>query len=430
MTDDKTPPEGDHAATPPSNRPTNRPTTIDLKASEFKADTAPASDVPPASEATADGTPHAEATTERDTTTGEGHAGSRRTGPGLATFAIAAAASVLFFVVGFAAAQWFGDRLFAPRQTATPVQAAAPVQPAIDPQFQARLSKLEAAMAAAPQSDPQLLARITAAEAAVKSATELAAQRERRSDEIAKTANDAREQAAKAAAAAEAAQKSNPDVAQSRGEVEELAGRVAALEQKAQALEQSAQSNESELQRRANTPTDDSAGRRAIVSRALRNSVESGAPFTAELAAAKAMFANAPAINTLQPFASSGVPTAPALARELSAQMPAIWKALGKTQTNEGSFLQRLQANAERIVRVRPAGESTGDDPNNVAARIETRAQSGDIQGALDELSKLPPDAQAPAQSWVAKAKARQAAIAAAREIDQTALNALTKSGS
>jgi len=48
----------------------------------------------------------------------------------------------------------------------------------------------------------------------------------------------------------------------------------------------------------------------------------------------------------------------------------------------------------------------------------------------LAELSKLPPDARAPAQAWIKKAEARTAAIAAAQSLAQTALAALAKPGS
>jgi hypothetical protein len=110
--------------------------------------------------------------------------------------------------------------------------------------------------------------------------------------------------------------------------------------------------------------------------------------------------------------------------------MPAIWKAARTSEPAEGSFLERLQANAEKIVRVRPAGEASGDDAPSVKARLETRAGNADIRGALTELSKLPPDARAPAQAWIKKAEARNAALAAAQSLAQSALAALAKSGS
>ena len=75
-------------------------------------------------------------------------------------------------------------------------------------------------------------------------------------------------------------------------------------------------------------------------------------------------------------------------------------------------------------------GEAVGDDLASVNARIETRAGNADIRGALVELSKLPADARAPAEGWIKRAQARNAAIAAARNVSQTALGALVKPGS
>ena len=153
-------------------------------------------------------------------------------------------------------------------------------------------------------------------------------------------------------------------------------------------------------------------------------------PFTAELAAVKSLSADAAAYAPLEPFAASGVPGAEALGRELAGLMPSIWKIARKEEPQPGTFIERLQSNAERIVRIRPAGEVVGDDPVSIRARIETRAGNADIRGALAELAKLPADARAPADAWIKKAQARSAALAAARNISQTALAALVKPGS
>ncbi len=53
--------------------------------------------------------------------------------------------------------------------------------------------------------------------------------------------------------------------------------------------------------------------------------------------------------------------------------------------------------------------------PSDVLARIEVGGGQADIAGALADLAKLPAAARAPAQAWIAKAKARQQALAAAR---------------
>lgn len=416
MTDDKDTTKG--AADPRSKRPT----TVDLKASEFKSETsAPASEVPPAGE-TEDIPPPNEAWNQENAAP-EAPRGTRKGLP-WSVIGTAAAAAAVFFVIGFGASHWLAERLLGPNAAVVPAQFAP------NTELQARLSKLETTVATPRQPDPQLLARIAAAEAAVKTATDMAAAREKRSDEIAAIARQASERATSAAAAAEAAQKANPATPESRTEIDTLMSRIATLEQSARAIEQTARSSETELKRRANEPVDDVRSRLAIASMALRNAVESGVPFSAELSAAKGLSADARAITILEPFAAGGVPTASSLGRELASLMPVIWKAARTQETSQGTFLERLQANAEKIVRVRPAGDIPGDDPGNVKARIEVRAESADIRGALAELAKLPPDARAPAQSWIAKAEARNAAIAAARELSQNALNALTKSGS
>jgi hypothetical protein len=68
-------------------------------------------------------------------------------------------------------------------------------------------------------------------------------------------------------------------------------------------------------------------------------------------------------------------------------------------------------------VRVRPVGAPAGDDSAAVLARIENAAASGDIAVALADLAKLPDATRGPAQGWIAKANARQSALAAARTL-------------
>jgi hypothetical protein len=79
-------------------------------------------------------------------------------------------------------------------------------------------------------------------------------------------------------------------------------------------------------------------------------------------------------------------------------------------------------------VRIRPLEEKTGDDALAILSRIEIKAGSGDIPGALAELAKLPPEVRAPAQAWIAKAEARAKADAASRKLAADAFAALKPS--
>jgi len=427
----------DKTEKPPKPAPSRRPTTIDLKATEIRAEEKPEPAQPrekPQPEAERRAQP-AEAKSaaagsepppprqDEKMTTSHSHSSPPPASPPWPLIAASVVGAVLFFAVGIGAGHWLSRELTPVVHPVAPV--APPAVASVSPELLDRLAKLEAAAAAPRSADPQLIARIAAAEASAKTAAEMAAARERRSDEIAIMAREARDRASTAANTAdEAAQKArSASPEQSRAELEAVVARLVAIEAVSRA-------NQAEIAKRATTSVDDARSQFAIAALSLRNAVDSSLPFATELAALRARSGDAKSIAALEPFAESGVPSAASLGRELQTAMPAIWKAARAEESVEGSFLDRLQANAGKIVRVRPAGEAQGDDASSVKARLEVRAGSADIRGALAELSKLPPDARAPAQAWIKKAEARTAAIAAAQSLAQTALAALAKPGS
>jgi hypothetical protein len=106
--------------------------------------------------------------------------------------------------------------------------------------------------------------------------------------------------------------------------------------------------------------------------------------------------------------------------------MPALAKMVG-TASRDSGILDRLKANAEKIVRVRPIDEATGDDPVAVVRRIEIRAEQGNIAGALAEIAKLPEGARALTKEWVARVEARNAAVDAGRRFSADALASIGK---
>jgi hypothetical protein len=104
-----------------------------------------------------------------------------------------------------------------------------------------------------------------------------------------------------------------------------------------------------------------------------------------------------------------------------------VLEASAQPAANSGSILDRLQASASRLVRVRPVSETPGADPASMLDRAEAKSLRGDIAGMVSELSNLPANVRAPADGWIARAKARNAALAAAQQISADALNALAK---
>ena len=174
---------------------------------------------------------------------------------------------------------------------------------------------------------------------------------------------------------------------------------------------------------------DDQAARLTIAAAALRAAVERGAPYRAELTAVQALGAQPSATSPLNSFAATGVPSAAALSKELAALMPALQR---DSQTSSGAsgFLDRLAANARHLVRVTPVDAPAGNDPSAVIARIGVDADRADIAAALDDVAALPDSAKPLAADWLAKAKAREAAIAASRQIAAAALAGLSKPAS
>ncbi len=310
----------------------------------------------------------------------------------------------------------------------------------------ARLTKVEAALAAAPGSrasasttqssdnplvapDPALAERVVGLETIAKSLAETLARLERRVDETASATQEVRarvEAASQGAAAPAGAASSEPAIG--KAEFDALAARVAAMQQAATSLQQSVDRTAASLQqatvRGTETAAADRAVRLAVVASGLRSAVDRGLPFAAEIKIAKALAPDPQALAPLEPFAASGAPTAEALGRELAALAPGL-APTGDSPAGDGGYLERLQSHAERLVRIRPVNEAAGDDVAAVVARIEAKAKQADIAGAITELRKLPEPVRARAAAWLNKAEARQAAVAAAQRVENSALAAL-----
>jgi hypothetical protein len=294
------------------------------------------------------------------------------------------------------------------------------VDPGALDELTARVAKLETGGSATrpPGADPALANRMATLEGALKSLEEKNSVVARRTDDIDLIARDAREKAqATAAAIAELTQKMAR--LSSTSDLDASVNRIAVLERLIGTVQ-------AELAKRGVGETGDRPVRLAVTAAALNTAVERGDAFAAELAAAKQLAGNAAALAPLEPFAATGLPSATALGRELVALTNALAQTSG-APPREGGFLDRLQANAERLVRIRPLDEPPGDDPAAVLTRIEQRALQADLPGALTELAKLPAPARAAAQPWIAKAQARLAAVAASRRFAADAFAALGK---
>jgi hypothetical protein len=298
-----------------------------------------------------------------------------------------------------------------------------------------RVGKLEAAGNAPrpPPADPAFAGKVAEAEKQVAALTRELAALKQRADTNAAAAEAAQRTAAAAAAKAETVQAADAQgAAVDRRELSGLGGRLTKLESAAQALQaeiaqqksalaqqQAAVAKQGELQRNQR------AVRLAMVAELLKATVANGERFRRELDAAKALAPNKAPLAPLEAFADTGIPSATVLAQQLQAALPSMRRAAAPKAATGGGFLDRLQINAERLVRIQPIEEKQGDDVGAMLTRIDAKARRGDIAGILAELKTLPPAVRAPAESWIKTAQSREAAIEASRRFAAAHVGAL-----
>jgi hypothetical protein len=312
----------------------------------------------------------------------------------------------------------------APTATSQPPRPEAATSPAPNDasatEVKVRLDKLERAIDT--QRDNPANSSAAALEAQVKSLSDTLAALQKRLDDIAATGQSAAKQADAAlgaASAAKSASEASNKTEVPRSDFDAVTAHIAALENAVKGL--------TALTAPLASGVNDRAARLAAAAEALRAAVERGGPYQPELDAVRALGVEQKAVALLESFAATGIPGAAAMARELTDLMPAL-EAAAEPAPRDANFLDRLKSNAEKLVRITPADAPLGNDPATVVARIGFAAAHNDVAAAAADADALPDSARPLLAAWVKKAAAREAALAAARNIATGAVAALGKS--
>jgi hypothetical protein len=171
---------------------------------------------------------------------------------------------------------------------------------------------------------------------------------------------------------------------------------------------------------------DDSALRRVVAGLLLDTSVRQGEPYASLLEVAKPLATDASALQSLEGFAASGVPNNTVLSRELIALLPKLIPGYDPLDST-ASILDRLQAGADRLVRFQRPGAPGTKERSAILARMIAAARRNDVAEAKAELNLLEAAERAPAQAWIDRVTARDAALAASRQFAAAAMAALPK---
>jgi hypothetical protein len=368
---------------PDAGRAKRAPPTIDLEATEISSETQP-SGADAGAEAGADPKPSS------------APAGRAAISPSIISAVSGACAAALVIAVAWLMG-WPGE-------------AAAPPAPAVSQAvidgIAARLASLESktGQPASPAPDPAAAARIEALDKSVASLSSDVAGLRAQSEKLASDVGDIKSAPHDAAAA--------PD--------------LTAINERIAGLERAARAQSTEIAKESAKPVDDVALRRIVAASLLDVLVRVGDPYPAALTAAKSLAPNPDALKPLDGFADSGVPGAPVLSRELLALVPKLSPPSPDNSTTGSSLVDRLRADASKLVRIERT-DAVGNTSGNVVARVTAAALRNDYKEARRELETLPASDRAAAQGWLEKADARDAALAVSRQFAAEAMTALAK---
>jgi hypothetical protein len=164
----------------------------------------------------------------------------------------------------------------------------------------------------------------------------------------------------------------------------------------------------------------------AVVAGSLRQQLDRGAPFTREMSALEKLGAEPAKLAKLKPLAATGAPSAARLAQDFGPVSSAMLRAARPARA-DGDIMDRLARSAASLVRIRPAGESAGEDAPALVSRMEGALQRGDVLEALALYDRLPAEMKEPARDWATRARQRVDAEAAARGLLDEALDKLAR---
>jgi hypothetical protein len=279
-----------------------------------------------------------------------------------------------------------------------------------------RVASLESktAKAPAPVADPAVTARLDTMEKQLAALRGDLANLRTQSDKLAAAANDAKSAPREAgAASAPAAQAVDLSAINERiGEIERT------IRAQATALAEAKAAPPAKVE-------DDMPLRRVVAAALLDVAVRHGDGYAKALATAKTLAPSPDALKPLDAFADKGVPNPPALCRELLTLVPKLSPAPGTPTTGSG-VIDRLEASASKLVRVERT-DTLGNDRSAIVARLTQAALRNDLPEARRELASLEAADRAPAQAWLDKAAARDAALAASRQFADDSMAALAK---
>jgi hypothetical protein len=165
------------------------------------------------------------------------------------------------------------------------------------------------------------------------------------------------------------------------------------------------------------------SGAAAIAFANLRDAVNGGRPYAADLAVFQSLLPDSD-LGALASHAQTGIPTIAELAHSLDKVVERA--APPPAARAETSLLDSMIASAKSAVSIRRIGaETTGTEPSAVLARAEAALAQGDLAVAIKEVEAMPAPSRDAFAAWLDDARARTTANDTLTKLENTVLASL-----
>ncbi len=143
----------------------------------------------------------------------------------------------------------------------------------------------------------------------------------------------------------------------------------------------------------------------------LRAAIDSGRPYTTELASLRSLAPSIGNFGALTAFAEQGIPTLAELTTSFKTASDTAIGAVPAPASQDESFFGSVLQSAKSMVKVRRIdGDATGDDADAVLARAGAKLKQGDLVGAIQAAEGLQGPPRQALASWIDEARARASA--------------------
>jgi len=158
---------------------------------------------------------------------------------------------------------------------------------------------------------------------------------------------------------------------------------------------------------------------------ALNQRIEHDAPLAVPLKTLSGLAVDPAKLAIFMPYADKGLPNSRTLVEAFAALAPAL---LPVEPSASGGFLDRMWANAKKLVKIRARSDPAATDPAALVQRMGAALAQGRWQEALETGAHLPPQAQDKAGDVLKLVQARRDGEQTAQTLLDQALAAVVQS--